>query len=140
MIKIRRSAASLAAELDRKRAVATDEINALTVAARVKYITNIAGQEMMYLEKEKEALAFLALEREPADLADFPFLEAEVAITGRAARAVAELITATAAAWRRLGPRIEALRRGATEVIRNAETEAEIAQMLADFREAIGEF
>lgn len=55
-----RIAARAAADLVAAKAAAISEINAATGLARQTFITTCPGQEMIYIAKEREALAFLA--------------------------------------------------------------------------------
>ncbi|MBY6141114.1 hypothetical protein KUV26_16885 [Leisingera daeponensis] len=139
MITLKRSAASKAAELAGLRAFAVASIAAATDEVRRRYITSIAGQEMVYWEKEREAAAYLAADPEPADLSAFPFLDAEAAALGLDVYQLAQIVLFKAAEWREVGPRIEALRVGFGDAAGKAQTAAELDEVLADFRQAIWE-
>ncbi|WP_242183066.1 hypothetical protein [Sphingomonas sp. CARO-RG-8B-R24-01] len=76
---------------------------------RLRFITDVAGQQATYLSKEEEAKAWTP----QANLSDFPFLAAEAEYTGMAIADIVTLVLATAAAWRGLAAKIEGRRRGA---------------------------
>lgn len=64
------------------RADGIAQVNAIADQARRGFITEIAGQQMLYLRKETEARAYLALDPEPETLGDFPLIASEIGITG----------------------------------------------------------
>lgn len=103
-------------------------VNHQAEAARLRVITPGAGQALEYQATEADARAFLAADL--PDLADYPFLEAEVdAIedaTGvlPAVETVAAEVIAQAEAWRTAGSAIKRLRRAAILAIEAAGTEA----------------
>lgn len=138
MITLRRSAASKAVDLARLRAGAVAAISATTDEVRRRYITAIAGQDMVYQEKEQEAVAYLAADPEPADMSAFPFLDAEAAALGLDVYQLAQIVLFKADEWRKIGPRIEALRVGFGNIASAAQSAAEIDRAVEDFRQAIG--
>lgn len=78
--------------------------------ARRSFITDLPGQGMIYLDKEQEAKRYLALDPEPSDLTDFPWIYSEIGITGQTAYQVAYVFSYKASLWRHVGPILEALR------------------------------
>lgn len=126
------ASARSAAELIDRRASAFAIIKAAAGAARAKYISTIPGQEMIYLAKEREAVAYLA--GEPGD---YPFLAAEVGETGETIEQVAQVILNLAAAWRVIGAGIEALRVRANAAVHAAEDVEAVDAALAVFTEGI---
>ncbi|WP_242183208.1 hypothetical protein [Sphingomonas sp. CARO-RG-8B-R24-01] len=76
---------------------------------RLRFITDVAGQQATYLSKEEEAKAWTP----GADMANFPFLAAEAEYTSMPIADIAALVLGTAAAWRGLAAKIEGRRRGA---------------------------
>lgn len=139
MITLSRSSASKLAELARIRASAVDGINATTHVTRQKFITSIAGQDLIYLEKEREAVAYVAATRAPADLDDFPFINAEAIATGLAPWQISQIILFRASLWRKIGPEIEVLRIGALSAVDFASGPAELTGILDDFISAMGD-
>ena len=100
------SLAQLAADrLAASRAAAVAEINAWAAQERLKYITDLPGQGMIYLAKEVEARAWLAA---PApDATAYPMLAAEVGITAPDAYQLSQIWVNMAAMWRGVAARIE---------------------------------
>lgn len=89
---------------------AAAQVNAAVAKARLNYITSIPGQEMIYSDKEKEALAFLVADPEPSDLSDFPWIASEIGLTGDTGYEVAQVYANLAAFWRGVGPQLEHIR------------------------------
>ena len=107
---LHRSLTSLATELNAAKAQAVEQVNGLTDTVRRRFITPIAGQEMIYLNKEQEALRYLAEATPPEDLTDYPFLASEIGATGATALEVATIFKMRGQAWRDIGTMIERLR------------------------------
>lgn len=109
------------------KAQALTAINAAVAATRSTFITDLPGQEMIYLGKEAEARRWLAAPT--PDLADYPFLTAEVGISAPTAQDLATLWVTLGAQWRAVAALIEGLRLTATAAVAAALTpqEAEAA-------------
>jgi hypothetical protein len=128
MITVRRDpaarAARDAARFAAAQAAARDRINRLAGEARRPFITDIAGQEMIYLGKEAEARAYLA---DPApDPADYPMLMAEVGLTAATPGQLAQLWLQMGAIWRQVAAAIEGARMTALIAVDAAATESAI--------------
>lgn len=108
----------MAAALTELKAAAVERVNREAGEARARYITVAVGQEGTYLEKAREARAYLS-DTAP-DPAHYPYLSAEAECTGQTVDAVALLVAATADAWTPVNARIEGLRQGALTSIRTA--------------------
>ncbi len=119
------------------RASAIATINAAAAHVRRLYITELPGQELIYQEKRAEAVAYLA-DADP-DLADYPFIAAEIGATAPTAHEVAQVYVNMAALLRAAGAALEHVRLGAIAGVEAAETEAEIAGTLTAFDQAIGQ-
>jgi hypothetical protein len=91
---------------------------------RSLYITDLVGQDMVYLRKEAEAVAYLA-EAAP-DLGNYPMLAAEVGVTAETAHQVAQIWLYMSQAWQGIAARLEGLRLVAGNAIAAALTEADI--------------
>ncbi|MDE4297077.1 hypothetical protein PXK56_17970 [Phaeobacter gallaeciensis] len=137
-ISLTRTPSSKAAELARHRAECVAEVNDAVGQARLPYVTNIPGQEMIYNAKEREALAYLAMDPKPADLSEFPFMEAEVGVSADTPLELAQLWQTTAAQWRVVGPTFEELRLSAIRDLKAAVTMGEIDIAMETFRLALG--
>lgn len=137
MLVLTRTQASRAREREEqiKRGVA--RVNAAIDRARRRYITPIAGQEMIYREKESEALRYLALAQPPEDLAGFPFIAAESAATATDPGQVAGTFRQLSVQWRQVGAELEALRIGTIMRLRAADDAARIETELAEFTELL---
>ena len=123
--------------LDEARAGVIDAINAAIGTARVRYFTNIAGQEMLYLEKRSEAKAYASLDPEPETLADFPLLAAETGVTAPTAWQLAQIWLNMGAALIAAAAGLERARMTAIMAIEAAADEAAIEAAVAAFRTAI---
>lgn len=77
---------------------------------RRSFMTEITGQQITYTEKEKEAVAFLAEDPAPVDLTPYPYIAAEIALTGETATNTATAYQTMATQLRTVGPPLEALR------------------------------
>jgi hypothetical protein len=111
MTAVRKDQTKIAAQAERKlamvRADAISAINEAAAKARLRYITDLPGQQMIYLAKQDEATAYLAANHEPATLAAFPFLAAEVGITAPTAYELAQIWLNMAALWISVATQIE---------------------------------
>ena len=117
----------------RRLAVAKSEViarvNAAVTAARRLYVTELPGQEMIYMAKEAEALRYLSLP-EP-DLSEYPLLSAEVGITAPSAHELAQIWANMGALWRYAAAQIEGMRMTALIAIDAAQNEADLDKILS---------
>lgn len=112
----------------RKQAVVA--INQHAGYIRTLFITELPAQQMIYLAKEAEALAYLAAT--PADLGQYPLIAAEVGITADTALELAQLWVGTANQWRALAANIEAIRLGHIKMLGHPELTVEAAASVRD--------
>jgi hypothetical protein len=119
------------AELAQAKAAARAEVTGQIAALRAAQVTDLPGQEMIYLAKEAEARAWL-MAADP-DLADFPLIAAEIGITGQDAAQVAQVWINLAALWRGMAAALEPLRLTANAGLDQAETPGAVADVLASF-------
>jgi hypothetical protein len=117
--------------IEEQRATAKSTINAAVAQVRQLFITDLPGQQMVYLAKEAEAQAYTALLSPPADLSAFPLLSAEIGITAPTASDLAALWLGMATAWRTIAAQIELLRLTAKAAVEVATTPEQIAAALA---------
>ena len=113
-----------ARELATARQTAIREITAIRGAARLAYITDLPGQDMLYMAKMEEARAFIA-EAEP-DPADYPLIASEVGVTAPTAEEVAQVFLNLNALWRLAAGAIDAACFGAEAAVYAATTATEI--------------
>ena len=117
--------------IDEQRATAKSTINAAVAQVRQLFITDLPGQQMVYLAKEAEAQAYTALPSPPPDLSAFPLLSAEIGITAPTAADLAALWLSMATAWRTIAAMIEPLRLSAKAAVEAATTSEQIAAAMA---------
>lgn len=115
--------------LTNARLEAVARINAAAGAVRRLYVTDIPGQEALYLLKEAEARAWLA---DPVpDPADYPLIVAEIGITGSTAYEVAQVYLNLGALYVQAAAQLEAARLGHIAMAETAST-PEAAEAAAD--------
>jgi len=111
----------------KREADAHAAIDAAAGAARLRFITDVPGQQAVYLMKLQEARALLA---DPQ--ADAPHIVAEAVATGRTADDTAQAIVDRATLWNVvLSPAIEAARLGGKAAVSAATTPEALATALA---------
>ncbi|WP_411838565.1 hypothetical protein [Paracoccus sp. ME4] len=105
-----RTPADLEAELVGARLAAIAAINAAAGQIRRLYVTDIPGQEALYLMKEAEARAWVA-SADP-DPMQFPLISAEVGITATTADEVAQVYLNLAGIYTAAAAQLETVRLG----------------------------
>ncbi len=113
-----KTAAELATEFVRAKANAITEINRKIGSIRSKFVTVIPAQDMVYQAKEAEAKAYLA-DLAPVE-ADYPFIHAEIGITGDSAWQVAQVYVNQALILRQTAAQLEAVRLGHVAMVEAA--------------------
>jgi len=129
-------AAWQAAMLVQARAEAVGRINALTDRFRQTEMTVIAGQDELYRLKRAEAVAYLAeaaLRGEPAALADYPLLAAELGVTAETPWQLAQIWLHRAAATTAALAASEAARHAALAAIAAAPDAAAMERIISLF-------
>ena len=126
-----RSPSDLALELELARARAMSQLHGAVSAVRLTYITDIPGQEMIYLRKEAEARAWLAALL-PPNLSDYPMLSAEVGITAPDADALAQVWLNMAQLMTYAAAALEHIRLSAAAAIQAATSASEIDATLIE--------
>jgi len=114
----------------RKQAVAA--INQHAGYVRTLFVTDLPGQQMIYLAKETEARAYLAETPEPASLAGYPLIAAEVGITADTALELALYWQGTANQWRALAASIEQIRLGHIKMLEHPDLTVAAAVSMRD--------
>lgn len=115
------------ATMAKREADAHASIDAAAGAARLRFITDVPGQQAVYLLKLQEARALLADPQTPA-----PHIAAEAAATGQPALATAQSIVDRANLWNVvLSPAIEGARLGGKAAVSAAATPDALAAALA---------
>lgn len=120
------------------RAAADARVNLVIGRARALFITDTPGQQMTYLAKQTESKELLAMPAEPADPSIFPFLYAEIGITGPDITTVAQTVLNLAYQWGLLGSSMEKIRMGANAEIAAVTTRAELLTIQSIFKTNLG--
>lgn len=134
------SAEIAARKLLRARADAADAINARVGTLRRQFVTDIPGQEAIYLEKRAEARAYIAQTIQagpPSDLAEYPLLAGEVGVTAPDAWQLAQLWLNRAELFRRVGAATETHRLRALAALATAPDHETIETIQTTFTEAL---
>ena len=98
-----------------RKAAAIAEIDRQAEAARLRFITDGAGQAAVYLAKSNEADRY-ALDGSP-DAGDYPLMAASIGIEGETLADVVAIVVATRAGWLTAAAAIEAARLGAKAAV-----------------------
>lgn len=124
-----------AAELEASRSEASRQINNFIGHIRTKFVTVIPAQDMVYQAKEAEAKAYLT---DPAPVeADYPFIHAEIGITGDSAWQVAQVYANQALILRQTAAQLETVRLGHIAMIEAATDDEAIDLALTQFHAAL---
>lgn len=118
-----------------QRASAQDEITAKRGRCRAAYITDLPGQDMVYLEKRTEAIEFLAHSAPSQEL--FPMVYSEVGVTAPTAEQVAQVWLNMNDMWRMVSMLIERETLKAANLVAAATTKAEIDTAMAEMTTAL---
>jgi len=95
------------------RFYALRDVDAAAGRARLRYITDVPGQQAVYMTKLQQAQAYAAATALSAQAEVPPYVAAEAAATGLSAAQVTNNILALAAMWNeQAGPAIEGARMG----------------------------
>lgn len=124
-------AAQAALDFAEARQQAIGQVTAWAARERIRHITPVPGQDMIYLAKETEAIRWLTADPVPTDLAGFPLIAAEIGVTAETADQVAQLWVNLGQIWREITARIEAVRLGTIKAIAEATDAEGIAAALA---------
>lgn len=125
--------------LDEEKAAAWDAIDKAAGAARVRYITDVPGQQATYMAKAEQARAYLAELSAGGTAKPGPFVEAEASATGLSASDAAKEIVTVADAWENvLGPTIERERRAGSLAVSAAVDVAAVRAALLSAVAALG--
>lgn len=117
------------------RVEAIAQINAKVSIVRRRFVTDIPGQEALYLLKEQEARDWIAeVER------DFPLIMAEVGITGDTPDQVAQVYLNLGAIYLQAAAVLEQVRLSKIAAIEAAQTSEDIEAVISDFPALIESF
>lgn len=133
-----RSPEEISEELAEARQEAIFQINAAVGSARKNYITDIAGQDMLYIVKREEAAAYIA-DPDP-DLSQYALIAKEVGVTAPTAYEVAQVWLYMNAALKPIAGELERLRLTGINAASSATTVIEIAEAREAFALGLAEF
>lgn len=115
-----------ASEMAAAREAAMLALNGYVARKRNLIITDLPGQDMIYLRKEEEGRRYLDLPIEPETLEQFPLIAAEVGITAPTAYQLAMIWVQLGSLWVVIAVQLEQLRMSFGAQIQSASTFAEI--------------
>lgn len=119
-----------------EKAQSSAAVDQIVSDARLLFITDITGQQMIYLRKEQEANDFLNTPELLRDVNDYPFIKGEAEALNETPENVATTFKARADAWLAIGVALEKVRlarkTGITAATTVAEIETEVAGTTAD--------
>lgn len=124
-------------DLGEAKAEALQRITAAVQDVRLRLVTPLPGQDAIYTAKQAEAARYVAAQPEPATLAEFPFLRAEVGITAPTARELAQLWLNMAHLFAVVGAATEGARKAAEAAIAGARDVEAVDKAEADFAAAL---
>lgn len=110
---------------------AVRRVNSIASHARKAFITDIPGQEMLYMKKEQEALSYLAA-AEP-DITNYPLVAAEIGITAETGEQVAQVYANLGAVFLQTAALLEKARLSAVAMIEQAENTSSVQAVLEAF-------
>lgn len=125
-------AARAQADLAAEKVLAVAAVNHLAGVTRQKYITTIPGQDMIYMAKEREALAFLAAPT--TDLMSYPMIAAEIGITAPTPWQLAQVWANVSVYWRGVAAQIEGARMQAIADVEAATSVHAVVAVSRSFR------
>lgn len=107
-------------------------LDACAGQVRLRYITDVPGQQAVYMTKLQQAQAYLVARELDAGAVVPPYLAAEAFATGATALQVATAIISLATVWNeQLGPAIEGARLGAKRAVSDAADDAGVQAALS---------
>lgn len=116
----------------------TDYINRLAGMVRSKFMVVTVGQQLIYMMKRRQALAYLA---NPLDVMNFLLIAVEIGINGADGEEVANNILSMLDDWEIMAGGLETIRLGTLDIVKApASTRADCDACLVFFVDAIEVF
>lgn len=109
---------------------AMSRLTSYVARKRTEIITDLPGQDMIYLRKEEEGRRYLDLPEEPETLEQFPLIAAEVGVTAPTAYQVAMIWVQLGSMWVSIAALLEGLRMTFSAQIQSASTPTEIDALM----------
>ncbi len=122
--------------LDQAKLDAAETVLRAVKVARLRYITDLPGQEAIYQEKRDEASRYIS-EGRPSDLFDYPMLAAEAGVTAPTASDLADMWIALNMQWKEVAAKLEKNRMTAIKAVEAATDRAEIDAALETLNAAL---
>lgn len=127
----------LSANLILEKLTAISYINAVSGNVRRKYITDLPGQEALYLRKESEAKAWV-VDPNPSEQ-DYPLISAEIGITAPSGNEVAQIYLNLAAIYVQAAAHLETARFGYIALVEAASTVEDVQVAKVQFTTALAQ-
>lgn len=141
IIQINRTQHSIDEELISMRKDFVSKVNEAIGNVRLKYITDIPGQALIYNAKEAEAIAaneeLINNSGTIADLTKYPFIQEESVVTNQTFQEVVTSVLTNAALWRGVGVQLENYRMSYNSLINSSTTEVEMETHLETLMEVL---
>ncbi len=116
---------------------AVEHVNNVIGEKRKAFVTDLPGQQMIYLRKEEEARAWVADPGTP-DIADYTLMGAEIGVTAATGDEIAQIWLNLSALWVGAAAYYENIRLSTINAINAAPTIAAIELILGAFDTATG--
>lgn len=126
------------AKLTAKKTEWVRQINVRVGQVRVKFVTDLPAQEMIYLRKEQEARSWL--DSPSPNINAYPLMKAEVGITAPTANELAQIWLYMSNQWLEVAAVLEQIRLGYIGQIMAEPDEAQCLQLFGAFEGSIGVF
>ena len=125
-------------ELAKYKTDAMEVIDNQAEAERLKIISPGAGLAAIYIYKATEAKALLDAYAKDPDFVptekDYPFMFAEVGITGATVKDVAQVIHTNQQTWTQIGMQIETIRLNAKRMVAESTKRSEVSEVMTNLR------
>lgn len=121
-----------------QRWMAGEAINEAAAEARMRHLTDLAGQDLVYAAKLHQAQGYIAAHAADSQAEVPPYVAADVAVVGGTALAAAQAIVAAADAFHAgAGPQIEQARRAGKAAVATATSAEDIEAAKASALQAL---
>jgi hypothetical protein len=118
-------------DLEHRRRLAVERVYAEIGRVRSGFVSTLPGQEMVYLEKQREAIALLSDPQLPEE--ETPFINGEVGLTADTRENVAQVFLGLAHYWKSVAAYYERLRFETLAAIDKAGSVKELEAVIEDF-------
>lgn len=126
-----RTSEQVAQDLESFKLNALQRINQAVGEIRRLYVTDIPGQEALYLMKQSEAIDWVASDNPQPE--QFPLISAEIGVTGETGNEVAQIYLNLAAIYTQTIAQLETIRLGHIDMVESAETVEQVETAVDSF-------